>query len=291
MSWKKPWDVISIDRYSLQKRYGKIISDVFSLLQKEDKDISFPWLNETLKEDFIVSRHLNFVSNNWNDFEGFLKEDLCKICFLENFNINLRIIKMEWELILCDLSSAVLQIPFRHPHNLFKEIPNQKTALLQINHIYDAYLRELKLQEDYLQYGVVGWNLKVTRTHTAENYQNSLFNDESYEENEIKELENKCLIDFERITPKSSPFLEGNFNKADGLKIQLQSIYRKRPLYKLKSIENISFENIREYSFLERLSHLSWNTKDSDFYQLKTTCNKSLWAKSNGEGWDIYGCY
>ena len=33
----------------------------------------------------------------------------------------------------------------------------------------------------------------------AENYQNSLFDDESYEENEIKEIENKCLINFEKI--------------------------------------------------------------------------------------------
>ena len=70
---------------------------------------------------------------------------------------------MEWELILCDLSSEVLQIPFRHPHNLFKEIPEQKTALLQINHIYEGYLRELKLKEDYLQYGVVGWNFTLSR--------------------------------------------------------------------------------------------------------------------------------
>ena len=53
MAWKKPWDLSSIDRYALQKRYGNIISDVFCMLQTEDTNIIFPWLNETLKEDFI----------------------------------------------------------------------------------------------------------------------------------------------------------------------------------------------------------------------------------------------
>ena len=183
MGWKKPSDMKSLDTYSIQKRYGKLICDVFELSQKSNTNIVFPWLNERPNTDYIAARHLNFVSNNWNDFEGFLKEDLSKICFLENFNIDLRIIEMEWELILCDLSSEVLKVPFRHPHNLFKEIPEQKTALLQIHHIYEGYLNNLKSKEDYLQYGVIGWNLKVTRTHKAENYQNSLFDDESYEEN------------------------------------------------------------------------------------------------------------
>ena len=75
-----------------------------------------------------------------------------------------------------------------------------------------------------------------------------MFQDESYEENEIKELENKCLIDFERITAKSSA-LEEIFHKSENFKNQLKSTYKKRPLYKLKQREKLNFEQIRDYRF------------------------------------------
>ena len=76
--------------------------------------------------DYIAARHLNFVSNNWNDFEGFLKEDLSKICFLENFNIDLRIIEMEWELILCDFQVKFLKYLFAIHIIFSRKSPNKR---------------------------------------------------------------------------------------------------------------------------------------------------------------------
>ena len=46
MGWKKPSDMKSLDTYSIQKRYGKLICDVFELSQKSNTNIIFPWLNE-----------------------------------------------------------------------------------------------------------------------------------------------------------------------------------------------------------------------------------------------------
>ena len=251
----------------------------------------FPWINEKTTKKFKVSRHLNFVSNSWNDFEDYLKEDLCKICLLENFNIDLRIIEMEWELILCDLSNKVLKIPFRHPHNLFIEAPEQKTALLQIRHIYESYLNDLKKVEEFLQYGIIGWDIKVVRVHQVESYQNSLFNDESYGLSEIETIENKCLVALNCIKKKMVPFIEDSKISTDYSFENLHLLFKKRPLYKAKKPYIVSKEEIISYKFLERISHLSWNKEDSDFYEIISKDKKVLWAKYIDNGWEVHGFF
>ena len=57
MGWKKPSDMKSLDTYSIQKRYGKLICDVFELSQKSNTNIIFPWLNERPNTDYIAARH------------------------------------------------------------------------------------------------------------------------------------------------------------------------------------------------------------------------------------------
>ena len=48
----------------------------------------------------------------------------------------------------------------------------------------------------------------------------------------------------------------------------------------MQSVEVLEFDKVIEYRFLERLSHLKWNTSDSDFYQIKTYQRKNPMGES-----------
>ena len=132
----------------------------------------------------------------------------------------------------------------------------------------------MKKVEEFLQYGIIGWDIKVVRVHQVESYQNSLFNDESYGLSEIETIENKCLVALNCIKKKMVPFIEDPKSVLI-IRLKICIIIQKRPLYKAKKPYIVSKEEIISYKFLERISHLSWNKEDSDFYEVISKDKKS----------------
>lgn len=149
--------------------------------------LDFPWQDQPYQKPLSRQRILDNPLRNWDDIETFLREDLNHFCFLSSFKKGERILAMEWKLVLYNLQEVSIPVLFRHPHSLHQDLPNQRTALLQIFYALEKKIKEQRIQDkEGPCFWISSWELHLTQKIQAAPRPQLLFADAI--EHPLKEL-------------------------------------------------------------------------------------------------------
>lgn len=307
---QKPEQLRNLPSTHLQRRFGKLVSEVWQLSFPErqglpiDEAISlFPWTRfEALKRTFI-KRHLDHELRDWQCIEELLQEDLNRLCALGSFKNDERILKLEWRIVLCNLQEIPIFIFFRHPHSLHADRPSQRTALLQINYMFE---KNPVIKAASQENGLISWHLEVVEKAPARMRQGSLFQESSDDLYELRRLENMIKKPLESFRLEKDWLAEDSFAKETEtakrpMAAQAEDylpLCRKRPLFLYREMGCLALEDLRGSrfgDFQERTMDKWWKSQrpnlSRDYYQLFHE-ETLLWVyRDQGGTWHTHGVY
>ncbi len=292
----------------MRRRFGSLLAELWerSFTQSPNSPsptISFPWSYLKYEEPRSISRHLDTILAQWDDIADFLRSDLNRLCLLDSFKEDQRILELEWRIVLYNLQDISLSIPFRHPHSLHHEAPHQRTALLQISYILEHYQR---LQKDLgaEPCWISGWELRITQSWKRPPLAHSLFEPEQQEAEALLTLENQLQCPLETYQIQNDWVPEDSFaSKGDTALISseqteaLSLLGRQRPLFLLRNIRSFSTEGqSRLWKFRERTMDKWWVRHRTpnmvrDYYQVLTQ-DRLAWVFRDAQGqFFMHGIY
>ena len=304
-----PWLLSSLPEKSVQRRFGSLIQSLvtYAFSQSESPDlIRFPWKNYEITEKPTRARNLDFPLMDWNHIEPLLQEDLNYLCFLDSFKKGERIIELEWRIVLYDLNFLSIPILFRHPHYLHKDLPHQRTALLQIQYAFEKELKENFSDEDQ-HMAIVSWQISIEKKLGILPQILDIFNERDDDVTALTELENQLpikLFSYDLIhdwVPENS-FIstqrpttidsQGDSNQADN---SIKALGKSRPLFlytEPKSLDHKGKSGL--WKFSERTMNKWWLTQigtQRDYYRYMSE-KQQLWVFQDNSGkWYIHGIF
>lgn len=308
-----------IDPNDLQRRFGEALMELwlmaFSDSSNKKEGINFesifPWHSYFLKETPKIKRNLDYPITQWDEIEPFLNEDLNKLCLLNSFSSNERLVSLKWHINLHDMSSIQILISFRHPHNLHTEYPHQKTALLQAYYSFTKTIEKSSNEwdDDYLSMPViVSWEVIILEKLLLTPQAFDLFGERDNEYEALLQLENRLPIKIKRYdlvcdwNPEDS-YKEVSENCKDNsiykeLYPSLISLGIKRPLFIYREpIEIRNKKTLVTDNFLERTMDKWWrstsfNSRQRDYYCLMDNKKRCFWVFHDTNGkWYIHGIF
>lgn len=310
LGYQKPEQLRNLPSTHLQRRFGRLVSEVWQLsfpkrqgLEDKEAIALFPWKPFETQEKAIIKRHLDYELRDWPVIEELLREDLNRLCILGPLKKEDRILNLEWRIVLCNLQEIPISILFRHPHNLQQDCPSQRTALLQINYMFE---KNSAIRSASQENGLISWQLEVVEKAPARIRQGSLFQESSDDLQCLQQLENMIKKPLEAFHLQTDWLAEDSFflgsdetkwtNEATSE--NYLSLSRKRPLFLYREIESLSPQSLGESrfgAFQERTMDKWWKAKrpnfSRDYYQMfhKETL---LWVyRDQGGTWHTHGVY
>lgn len=322
---RKPIQLYELPEHQIQRRFGEVLAELWKRTfaeycstaklrnsLKANHDF-FPWINHELKEKIIKKRTLDYPVLEWNYIEVFLCADLNSLCFLDSFKEDVRIISLEWRIVLQDHTEICIIVPFRHPHDIHRDTPHQRTALLQARYQFEKEVS--RVEQHYRDIDsppppIISWELEVKETLKVGALATLLFQEDCEDDEQLLELENKLPIALQAYHStlnwipedsyhkKQSPDLASNFN-SDILpeeKHCLTLLARCRPLYIYP--QPIRFQSNGAsglWKFQERTMDKWWlsypGNQYRDYYRYVSE-ERSLWVFQNTAGhWYIHGVF
>ncbi|MBQ49671.1 MAG: hypothetical protein CMP10_19985 [Zetaproteobacteria bacterium] len=318
MGLQSPWELKDIAT-GLKRRFGSIISEAwhyaFQNKNLPHHDTSkifaawFPWQQYPLPQNTFCKRNLDFPLHDWPLMKQYLREDLNNLCLQPSLKKEERIIRLEWCLILHDMTSLTIPICFRHPHPLSAEAPHQETALLQAYYQFNQVTQKQYSQnheECNPMPPVIAWKLIINEKITLSPNIFDLFQENNHDQKQLLQLENKLSLSLECYEnsldwlPEDS-FREPNYQDNEtivNLKKMaypsLEAMGKSRPLYLYDQPKPLK-EPQNPGTFLERILDKWWQKSihgQRDYYQLTDGQNRSFWAYHNQKGsWFVHGIF
>ena len=217
---KSPWHLHSASPLSIKRRYGAIMSDLWSwsfselgqgeasssLLETKDTfvfDSGFPWHSHQFADMPKTKRCLETPLLEWEHIKPFLQEDLNRLCTLSCWDESEKVVSLEWRIVFQDLSYLTIPVSFRHPHSLHKEKTHQSTALLQALYSFQASITGSpldwrRLDDEMTLEPIISWELEVTEKMSLPDHWSGLFGElsslEEKEELALLRLENRLPV-------------------------------------------------------------------------------------------------
>ncbi len=272
-------------------------------LSEKDAIALFPWIRFEAEKTSFIKRYLDHELRDWSVIEEILREDLNRLCVLGSFKKEERILNLEWRIVLCNLQEIPISILFRHPHSLHKDSPSQRTALLQINYMFE---KSAALRAASEVSGLISWTLKVVEKAPARLRQGSLFQESSDDLQSLRQLENMIKKPLEAFALKDDWLAEDSYirlSEHDKKSIPIDSedylpLGRKRPLFLYKQTEALPIQSLsrsRFGAFQERTMDKWWKSPQPnlsrDYYQLFHD-ETLLWVyRDQGGTWHTHGVY
>ncbi len=308
LGMKSPNHLRNLPSSHMQRRFGKTIADAWQLTYPERQGLDskgaialFPWQGFQLEEELRVRRHLDQELRDWQPIEELLREDINRLTRHPNFAKDERVLVLEWQLTLWDLSEWQLCLSFRHPHNLHQEMPEQKTALLQFQHLFEKESRYRKLTAEN---SIIAWKLILKEKAPARFRQHSLFEESRDELSYLRHLENMIKRPLEAYQLEEDWLAEDSFCEQDpifqatGEREDYLPLNQKRPLFLYHEAKPLAPELLsraRFGSFQERTMDKWWKNSaenlSRDYYQLFHQ-DLILWVFRDQSGtWRSHGIY
>lgn len=214
---QSPYDLKSIDEVQVGRRFGELCSTLwnwtrmyFHSLSASKKTIAkssvktsdsseFLWVSYLVSSSLRVTSHLDFTATGWSEIEEYLRIDLSRLCRLDGWGSEDKVVCLEWSVITDEADVCPIQINFRMPHHMRGEDPHHKTALRQAHHNFDKldyYISDFNpfkarimldqsddesqvSYDEQMPAGIVGWHLEVKERIIVPGYVRSLFGIES----------------------------------------------------------------------------------------------------------------
>lgn len=182
---------------------------------------SFLWSPYLVRSPLLVSRHLDFTAQNWSEIEELMRQDFSKLCALDAWSSEDKVVCLEWSVITSDSVTCPIPINFRMPHHMKSEVPHHKTALRQAHYNFekmdfflsdfnlmkvkilsDDILCESKMEEHESEgandenqaSGIIGWVIQVKERILIPSFVKSLFGFESSDDALVSVL-NRFKVD------------------------------------------------------------------------------------------------
>lgn len=310
---KTPRHFYSATPLSLRRRFGPHIGDLWAWTLDQTEP-AFPWLSVSIASPPQVSRHLDYPVMQWAELEAFLREDFNRLCRHEvspgrrGILPEQRVLAFTWTLTRDDLSSVALTITFRHPHPIHKDVPAQKTAILQALYAFES-LQKPADQDDIPSSLIVGWQLGVKSWLRTLPFNGSLFRDDSGEGEDMAQLaalENLLAMPLRRVRACADFVPEDSFDGGPTLKAfaghdgggtnEHHAVAVTRPLFiwdKPRLWDGA--HDAKTMKFLERVSDKWWRhpgRRQRDYFRITDRYGKDLWAFQDHLGrWFLHGLY
>lgn len=315
-----PFDLQQADAHAITRRFDVWAGKIWRWTFDPSPDLrGFPWIPFVEPLRPRVSRDLEYPLNQWSHIEVLLCEDFEKLCQQFDGNENEHINRMLWRITLFNDQVIDVELSFRHPYSLHRELPEFKTAMYQAWYVYDNLMRQLRRRDKDLDLPesmpLVGWCVEVCERISLPPLLWDLFAHESFEGlggessetklQDIRELQNKLPTLIEAYHCEANFCPEHSFEispigstpDAGFDHLQWETSSNQRPLFYYPESQQIDIPAIRPHQFLERCASRWWLLEDSinqskDYYVLKDHKGQASWVYRDGDGqWFKQGEY
>jgi len=299
-----PHDMIAADANSVKRRFGKWLGLIWQWSCSESSELEwFPWINLEHEPLPRVKRELEYPVNQWSYIEVLLREDLSRLCEQSVRDDCAHVNRMLWKITLFNYQQITVELSFRHPYSLHRDMPDFDTALYQARYIYDDLVRNLQARDADLDLPenmpFICWQLEVCERVMLAPQLWELFAREfdQIDYQRIMALQNKLPFAFECYQSDASFYPEQSFtripvgttrgNEFDHYPWSSSAV--NKPLFFYQHARLIEHPTAVEKIFLERNSNQWWLGEDAlqsirDYYILKDCNGRSCWAYRTQRG-------
>ncbi len=299
-----PYDMNAADANSITRRFGKWLGLIWQWSFSNSSGLqSFPWIKFEQEIRPRVKRDLEYPVNQWSYIEVLLREDFARLCDQFKQDDCEHINRMLWEITLFNYQKVSVELSFRHPYSLHRDMPGFDTALYQARYIYDDLIRNLQARDSDLDLPenmpFIYWRLEVCERVMLAPLLWDLFAREfdQIDYQQIMALQNKLPYAFECYQSDASFFPEQSFaripvgatqeNEFDHYPWSCSAA--NKPLFFYQTAQPIENPSQGEKIFLERNSNQWWLSEDAlqsirDYFILKDHNGRSSWAYRTQDG-------
>lgn len=299
-----PHEMIAADANSIRRRFGKWLGLIWQWSFCDSNELEcFPWIKLEPARLARVKRDLDYPVNQWSYIEVLLREDLSRLCQQSPRDDCEHINRMQWNITLFNDQQVTVELSFRHPYSLHRDMPDFDTALYQARYIYDDLLRKLQARDGDLDLPenmpFICWQLEISERVTLAPQLWELFACEfdRIDYQRIMALQNKLPFAFECYQPDASFYPEHSFSRIPVGSAQVNTFDHSpwsssavnKPLFYYRHAEPIENPTAVEKIFLERNSNQWWLGEDAlqsirDYYILKDHSGRSSWVYRTQDG-------
>ncbi len=307
-----PFALQQADHHAITRRFEGWLGKVWFWTFDNSADLhGFPWVALDQPARPSISRDLEYPVNQWPYIEVLLREDFERLCEQFNRDDSEHINRMLWQITLFNYQVIDVELSFRHPYSLHREIPDFKTALYQACYVYTDLIGKLRARDKDLDLPesmpFIGWRVEVCERIHLPPILWDLFANEDGDVNHqgLFDLQNKLSIPFESYRSQASFYPEQSFQsipiggvaESSYDQYQWSSSSSLRPLFYYQAADEIEAPAPGQRVFLERCSSQWWLHGDPesqimDYFVLRDRRGRASWVYRNFDGrWFKQGEY
>lgn len=334
----RPHTLKTAEPSAIRRRFGSIMGELWGWTYAEEKEgegrsglVGFPWRAYQFRAPPVVRRNLDFTLNDWEAMAPLLQEDLNALCRKGiAFDAKEYVLRLLWRLSLADGTTEELELPFRNPHSLHQDAPEQRTAMAQALFRFSSSHGKAAREDRDGILGVIAWEVIVAEKMALPPQVRSLFDDPTGDVQELATLENLLPVPLERLDVRPDWVPESSFGLAVDVRAKVrggvgehtvhpdksvgdrqalvyQSAASDRPLFIFTEPEVLARPGPSGgVRFLERTMEKWWlhckgadeapgepsRSSRRDYYQFLDSEGKSLWVFQNQrKQWFVHGVY
>ena len=306
--------------HEIQRRFQGFLGKLWqwSFPQAEDnEDLSlffhyeklkgFAWIPYEKSPKPQIKTWLEYPLSYWEEIKPLLICDFEKLSQKKELQSPYKLLNIEWNFTLYDLSHLKQSIPFKHPLCLSIERKKEFSTLIgQFSFAFEQFKETLKEKNQDLDVIntplILGWTLKVSqRVQIREKNQNFIFENKSENQSaeELKELNNKLqkplesYVALEHFIP-GLDFISQDLQHNDN-PLFTQKLLMPKPFYLFPKERKLQACEIVSSQFLDRSSQDWWNREESldsvrDCFICQLKNKELVFAFRNFQGeWFQYG--
>lgn len=307
-----PMDMKKADANSMMRRFGKWVAWAWQWSFTQGASLeNFPWFPLDVSPVPLVKRELEYPVNQWAYIEVLLREDLDRLSRSTRADEYQHVNRLDWEIILFNYQLIRVELSFRHPYSLHRDLPDFETALYQARYVYEDMMRKFAAREHDLDLPesmpFVGWTIELSETIQLAPQLWDLFAHElgEIDYRSILSLQNKLPLAFESyhvdtaFCPEQSfRCVRPGYSAADKFDtLQWSASATNKPLFFYPQAAPIDAPDRMQKIFLERSSEPWWLGQDllqtiRDYFQLQDHNGRRSWVYRTQNGsWYKQGEY
>ena len=310
LGMRRPIDLAAaLHGASLERRFGPVLQTLWEWTWSENTAEhrgEFPWREEVFCEAPHVTRHLETPVAVWEHLAAILAEDCGRLCRTRGFTAGTRVTRLDWSLVITDLTRIEVPVVFRHPHSMHAEGPLHATVLRQSEYAFARVVAAWVASESQEALAIVGWTLTASERWQPPPQARDLFGRVTVADADLLPVENLLPVSLERYHLKEDWLPEHAFQLAvagtpgtsgtsGGHESALLAQARQRPLFYYDT--PLAWENQASYprAFLERTMTKWWEAAaggERTYYRVIDPRQRSLWIyQDSNAGWYIHGFF
>ena len=299
-----PMDMRAADQNSMMRRFGKWLALAWQWsFTRDSSQENFPWFPLDIAPTPVVKRDLEYPVNQWAYVEVLLREDLAALCRINRADEHQHVNRLSWKITLFNYQSLKVEMSFRHPYSLHRDMPDFETALYQARYVYEDVMRKFATREHDLDLPesipFIGWTLELSETIQLAPQLWDLFAREfgEIDYRRVLSLQNKLPLAFESYTIDTAFCPENSYRSVrpgfnpehefDTLQWSTSAI--NKPLFYYPQACPIEAPGRMQKIFLERSSEPWWLGQDllqtiRDYFQLQDHDGRRSWVYRTQNG-------